>query len=163
MLPRFFESPRYTTAQNAGLLTIRAMLATVFIFHGAQKLFGVFGGYGIQGTAGFLESIGVPFPVASAVLAGSAEFFGGLALALGVLTRLATVPMAFTMLVAIVTVHPSGFDARSNGMEYPLTLMAMLIGLGLTGAGDWTLATLFRRARLAGSDTATAAALAPGS
>src|SRR5262245_31308761 len=101
-----------TTTTDAGLLAIRIGVAAVLIFHGAQKLFGLFGGHGIAGTAGFMASIGIPFATASAVLAGSAEFFGGLALLLGVGTRIAAIPMIFTMLVAIVTVHHSAFDSQ---------------------------------------------------
>lgn len=145
MFPTVFAAPKYTQAQNAGLLVIRAALAAVFLYHGSQKLFGAFGGYGIRGTAGFMESIGIPFPLVSTVLAASAEFFGGVALLLGILPRLAAIPMAFTMAVAIATVHHSAFDARANGMEYPLTLGLTLVGIALVGGGDWNVVELVKK------------------
>jgi putative oxidoreductase len=119
---------------DLGLLAMRVMLAVVFLFHGAQKLFGVFDGPGLEGFAGWLDSLGVPLPAVSAFLAALAEFGGGLALATGVGTRLVGVPLAFTMFVAAFAAH-SGFAAQSGGMEYPLTLAVMVVGLVLTGPG----------------------------
>ena len=127
---------------NAGLLTLRLMAGAVLTFHGAQKLFGWFGGYGITGTAGFFEQLGIPFPTASVILAGSAEFFGGLVFLAGSGTRLAAVPVAFTLFVAAFSAH-SGFSAQTGGMEYPLTLAVLAVGLGLTGPGRWTVGHLF--------------------
>lgn len=135
-------------AHDTGLLLLRAVLAAVFVYHGGQKLFGWFGGYGIEGTAQWMAGQGIPFPVLSVLLAGSAELFGGLALlAGGLAARLATVPMAFTMAVAIVTTHLGAFDARAGGMEYPLTLGVALVALGLTGPGELGLPALARRLR----------------
>ncbi len=122
-----------------GLLAIRMMLAAVFLFHGSQKLFGIFGGPGIEGFAGWLGSMNVPAPTINAYLAAGTEFFGGVALLLGVATRIAVIPMVVTMLVAIVTVHGSAFSAQEGGMEYPLTLAVVLAGIGLTGAGKLSL------------------------
>jgi putative oxidoreductase len=127
---------------DIGLLLVRAVLAAVFIYHGGQKLFGIFGGYGIQGTAGWMASVGIPFPVVSTVLAGGTEFFGGIVLLLGTGTRVAAIPMAFNMLVAIVTVHHGAFDARAGGMEYPLTLAVVLAALALIGPGRLTVGRL---------------------
>ena len=129
---------RFAPSPDTGLLLARLMLAVVFVFHGAQKLFGLFGGYGIEGTAGFMESIGMPFPVASALLAGGAEFFGGLALMSGLGQRLFSVPLVFTMLVAAFSVG-QGFDSQQGGMEYPLTLAVVTAGLGLLGPGRYAL------------------------
>lgn len=127
---------------DIGLFLIRAALAAVFIFHGGQKLFGLFGGHGLDATAQWMAGNGIPLPTLSALLAGSAEFFGGIALLLGVGARIAAVPMAFTMLVAILTAHPTGFDSRSGGMEYPLTLGLVLVAIALLGAGRLTLGRL---------------------
>ncbi|HWH70676.1 MAG TPA: DoxX family protein [Candidatus Sulfotelmatobacter sp.] len=127
---------------DVGLFLIRAVLAAVFMYHGGQKLFGLFGGHGIQGTAGFMASIGIPFPTLSTILAGSAEFFGGIVLLLGTGTRIAAVPMALTMLVAVATVHRSGFGSQAGGMEFPLTLGVVLAALVLTGPGRLTLGRL---------------------
>ena len=134
-------------ATSVGLLLIRLMLAVVFIFHGSQKLFGAFGGPGLEGFAGFLGQIGAPVPMVSAVLAGSAEFFGGILLGVGLLTRLAVIPMVFTMLVASFAVHGSAFSIQQGGMEYALTLAVVLTGLGLTGAGALSLDRLVSRCR----------------
>ncbi len=143
-------------APDLGLFLIRAVLALVFVFHGSQKLFGWFGGYGIEGTAQWMASIGIPFPTLSVVLAGSTELFGGLALLAGGLAgRLATAPMAFTMVVAVLSAHRSAFDARAGGMEFALTLGVVLAGLGLIGMGRVGLPALI--ARLRGEATAPAA------
>ncbi|MCC7343267.1 MAG: DoxX family protein [Bryobacterales bacterium] len=137
-------------AADLGMLVLRAVLAVVFIYHGGQKLFGLFGGYGLAGTAGWMASIGIPMPYASAVLAGSAEFFGGAALLLGLWPRMAAIPMAFTMLVAIVTAHWGKFSAQAGGMEYPLTLAAALMAIALVGGGRLTVIEAWRRVRRRG-------------
>lgn len=130
-------------AADLGLLAIRAMLATVFVYHGSQKLFGLFGGHGIDGFAGYLASLGVPLPEVSAVLAGSAEFFGGLILLAGVAFRWALIPLVITMLVAAFTAH-TGFDITRGGNEYALTLAVVVGALALTGPGRYTLTALAR-------------------
>lgn len=127
---------------DTGLLIIRLALAAVFMYHGAQKLFGAFGGPGISGFAGFLTNLGVPLPTLSAVLAGSAEFFGGLVLLIGTGTRIAAIPMAFTMLIAVTMVHNKAFSAAAGGMEYALTLGLILVALIFTGPGRFTLGRL---------------------
>ena len=119
---------------DTGLLVIRLMLAVVFVFHGSQKLFGVFGGYGIEGTATFFEQIGMPFPTASVVLAGGTELVGGLMLGLGLLARPAAFALAMTMFVAAFSAH-SGFNSQSGGMEYPLTLAVVAFALAVSGPG----------------------------
>lgn len=89
--------------------------------HGAQKLFGLFGGYGIEGTAGYFSSIGLQPAVPLVILAGCGEFFGGLFVALGLLTRPAAVVTTFVLLVATLSVHiGNGFFAQGGGFEYPL-------------------------------------------
>ena len=136
----------HALASDLGLLLIRLMLAAVFVFHGSQKLFGWFDGHGIRGTAGFFDSLGIPMATTSAVVAGAAEFFGGLVLLLGTGTRLAAVPLIVTMLVATFTAH-YGFDAARGGMEYALTLAVVLTGLLLMGPGRFTLLRLIRKDR----------------
>ena len=113
------------------------MLALVFSFHGAQRLFGLFGGYGLEGTAQWMRSVGIPLPMLSASLAGGTELLGGLPLLLGLFHRSAALLLAFTMLVAAWT-H-TGFSAASGGMEYPLTLALVSLGLALTGPGRYSL------------------------
>lgn len=128
------------TAADVGLFLIRAIVGVVFLYHGSQKLFGLFGGHGISGTAGFMGQMGFPLPTASAVAAGGAEFLGGVALLTGVAMRLLAVPLAFTMYVAAFAVHGSAFGLQNSGMEYALTLAVVVTGLALTGAGRLTLA-----------------------
>jgi len=136
---------RENRAADVGLLLVRAVLAAVFIYHGGQKLFGLFGGYGIQGTAGWMASVGIPFPLVSTVLVGVTEFFGGLVLLLGTGARVAAIPMAFSMLVAVLTVHRTAFDSRAGGMEFPLTLAVVLAALSLIGPGSLTVGRLLAR------------------
>ncbi|MGE0711341.1 MAG: DoxX family protein [Planctomycetota bacterium] len=147
--------------KDLGALIARAMVGIVFVFHGAQKLFGLFGGPGLEGFGGFLQSLGVPFPALSAVLAGSAELFGGLSLLLGVGQRAIGVPLVFTMLVAAFSAH-TGFDVQKGGMEYPLTLGAVVAGLALIGPGRFNALTLVQRLRGQPAEgQATAKASAP--
>lgn len=122
---------------DLGLLLIRLMVGIVFVFHGSQKLFGLFEGPGIEGFAGWLTSLGVPLPTVSAWLAGLAEFVGGLAILTGFGLRLLALPVVFTMLVACYAVRDKGF---AGGMEFPLTLGFVVAGLGLIGPGRLVLA-----------------------
>lgn len=127
---------------DAGLLMIRGVLGVVFLYHGSQKLFGVFGGDGIEGFSSQLEQLGIPVPVLAAVVSACTEFFGGLLVLLGLWLRLAVVPMVVNMIVAIVTVHRDAFSVQNNGMEYPLTLAVVLAALGLTGPGRFAVMVL---------------------
>ena len=126
---------------NAGLAAfiLRIPVGIVLAAHGAQKLFAWFGGYGLEGTGQWMASIGLEPGYFMALLAGSAEFFGGLALVLGLLTRPAAVVTAFTMLVAIFSVHIShGLFASNNGYEYALVLLAASVALAVQGAGSYS-------------------------
>ncbi|QYJ86928.1 DoxX family protein [Shewanella mesophila] len=127
---------------NAGLagLILRAPIGLILAAHGAQKLFAWFGGYGLEGTGQWMASIGMTPGYLMALLAGSAEFFGGLALVLGLVTRPAAAVAAFTMLVAIFTVHISnGLFMSNNGYEYALTLLIALLAIVVQGAGSLSL------------------------
>jgi len=135
----------HSKSVSFGLLLIRVMVGVVFIFHGSQKLFGAWGGSGLDGFAGYLETMGVLYPHASAVLAGLAEFLGGISLVTGAFLRLLAIPLVITMLVAIFTAFPGkGFDAQKGGMEYPLTLLVVVAALAIMGPGEYAL--LRRRA-----------------
>ncbi|WP_419875803.1 DoxX family protein [Candidatus Pristimantibacillus sp. PTI5] len=128
-----------------GLLVVRLVVGLLFVGHGAQKLFGWFGGYGPKGTGGWLESIGVKPGVAMAVVAGLMELVGGILFAAGLLTPFAAALIVLTMLVAIVKVHgQNGLWATANGYEYNLVLLAIAIGVALTGAGDYSLDAIIR-------------------
>src|SRR5438046_2548264 len=119
---------------NAGLLLIRLVFGLVMAAHGAQKLFGWFGGYGIAGTGGFLESLGFRPGKVFAALAGLGEFGGGLLLALGFLGPIGPALVLSVMIVAAVTVHwGKGLFATSNGIEMPLLYAAASASLALIG------------------------------
>lgn len=121
-------------------LVLRIGTGLALMPHGAQKLFGWFGGYGLQGTGQWMESIGLHPGVLMAGLAGSAEFFGGLALVLGLLTRPAAAVAAFTMLVAIFSAHISnGFFMANNGFEYAFVLLVAAVSLIISGGGKLSL------------------------
>lgn len=130
---------------HIGLLIIRLVVGLTFVGHGAQKLFGWFGGYGLKGTGGWFESIGLKPGTTMALLAGLAEFVGGLLFALGLFTPFAAFLIAATMIVAIVKVHaPNGFWVTQNGFEYNLVLIAVVVGIALIGAGDYSLDAILR-------------------
>ncbi|WP_223590229.1 DoxX family protein [Neobacillus bataviensis] len=125
---------------NIGLLIIRLVIGLLFVGHGAQKLFGWFGGYGLKGTGGWFESIGMKPGVTMALIAGLTEFVGGILFALGLLTPVAGILIAGTMAMAIIKVHaPNGLWITSNGYEYNLTLLGVAIGVALTGPGKYAL------------------------
>lgn len=123
-----------------GLLIVRLVVGLLFVGHGAQKLFGMFGGYGPKGTGGWMESIGIKPGVAMAVTAGLMEFVGGILFAAGLLTQLAAVLIVMTMVGAIASVHgKNGLWVTSNGYEYNMVLIAVAVGVALVGAGDYSL------------------------
>lgn len=127
------------TDAGAGALALRIPVGIVFAAHGAQKLFGWFGGYGLEGTGQFFGSLGLDPGYLMALLAGLVEFFGGLALVAGVLVRPAAAALAFAMLIAIFAVHWSkGFFASGGGYEYALALFAASVSLLFSGAGRFS-------------------------
>ncbi|GAM60092.1 membrane protein [Vibrio ishigakensis] len=126
-------------SSNAGFsaLALRVPVGIIFMAHGAQKLFGWFGGYGLEGTGQWMESIGLAPGYWMAMLAGSGEFFGGLAIAIGLLTRPSAFALAITMLVAIFAVHfENGLFMANNGYEFGLALLAASVSLVFSGAGS---------------------------
>lgn len=129
-----------------GNLLLRVPVGITFALHGAQKLFGWFGGYGLAGTAGWMESIGLAPGYLLALMAGSAEFFGGLLLILGLLTRPTGSVLAITMLVAIFSVHwQHGFFMSNNGYEFALALLAASLAVAASGAGKFALDTVINK------------------
>lgn len=120
-------------------LVLRIPVGIILAAHGAQKLFAWFGGYGLEGTGQWMASIGLAPGYLMALLAGSAEFFGGIALIVGLLTRPAAALSAFTMLVAIFSVHAeNGLFMSNNGYEFALTLLAATTALVFQGAGRFS-------------------------
>lgn len=135
-------------ASKAGFdtLPLRVGTGVIFAAHGAQKLFGWFGGYGLEGTAGWMDSMGLGPGILMATLAGSAEFFGGLALIAGAAVRPVAIALAVTMLVAIFSVHiNNGLFMSNNGVEFGLALLVVMLALAIRGAGSVSLDGLVAR------------------
>ena len=133
-------SPLYDALSPASVPMIRVFAGLMLMPHGAQKLFGWFGGGGLEGTAqyfaGLLGEPGMFF----AVLAGATEFFGGLLLAVGLLTRIAAAGTVILMLVAIFTVHlGNGYFNFNGGYEYPLLWGIVALAFLIRGGGAWSL------------------------
>ncbi|MCL2916716.1 DoxX family protein [Shewanella litorisediminis] len=134
------------TQDSIAPLALRVPAGIIFMAHGAQKLFGWFGGYGIEGTGQWMASIGLEPGWLMAAMAGGAEFFGGLAILLGLLTRPAALVLAVTMVVAIVTVHlGNGLFMANNGYEFGLALLAMSVSLVLSGSGRFGIDRLLQQ------------------
>lgn len=125
---------------SLGLFVLRIVVGALFAAHGAQKLFGWFGGHGPRATAGFFGSLGLqPGPV-MAVGAGLAELTAGLLFALGLLIPLAAALLIAVMAVAIARVHWSkGLWNTQGGFEFNLVLAASAFAMAAVGAGDWSL------------------------
>jgi len=123
-----------------GLVLLRSVVGLTLAAHGAQKLFGWFGGYGLDGTGGFMETLGFRPGRRHAFMAGLVEAAGGLLLAVGLLTPFAAASIVAVMLVAVVTVHlKGGFFSTSGGYEYNLVLAVAALAIAFTGPGAWSL------------------------
>lgn len=134
----------FATDDNTATAILRLVLGVVFFAHGAQKMLGWFGGFGFSATMGyFTAAMHIPAPLA--LLAIAAEFFGGLGLILGFLTRIAALGIATNMVVAIATVHSAfGFfmnwagTQKGEGFEYHLLVLSMTAFLMIRGAGAFS-------------------------
>ena len=129
------------TDNDIATATVRLALGVVFFAHGAQKMLGWFGGYGFTGTMGFFTGV-LHIPALFAFLAIAAEFFGGLGLIFGFLTRIAAIGVLCNMIVAIALVHSQfGFfmnwtgTQKGEGFEYHLVILAVTVFLMIRGAG----------------------------
>jgi putative oxidoreductase len=137
--------------QGLALGLVRMLVGLVFVLHGLQKLFV----YHYAGVVGLFHQIGIPAPAMSAALAMAAELVGGLLLLTGLYTRVAAIPVAFTMFVAITQVHlHAGFFAQSGGFEYPLTLLVANIALIIGGSGAFALDNVRSAKQIASYSTA---------
>jgi putative oxidoreductase len=125
---------------NLALLILRLVVGAVFVAHGSQKLFASFGGPGIDKFAAMLHSMGMRPGRVHAIASGAAEFFGGLLLALGLLTPVGAALIIAVMVIAVYKVHLSkGFFVTNGGFEFNLVLAAAAFALAGTGAGAWSL------------------------
>lgn len=142
MIRRLFITP--WTSASAVVLFLRLGLGLIFFAHGAQKLLGWFGGFGLTKTLGFMTGMGIPTIFAYAAV--FAEFFGGLMLIFGFLTRLGAIAISTNMVVAILIVHlPKGFF-NPTGIEFPLLLLVTALSVFFYGPGQYSLdALLFGR------------------
>jgi putative oxidoreductase len=133
-----------STDDSTATAITRLVLGIVFFAHGAQKMLGWFGGFGFSGTMGFFTGrMHIPAPFA--FLAIAAEFFGGLGLLAGFLTRIAAFGIATNMVVAIATVHHAfGFfmnwngNKKGEGFEFHLLVLAITASLMIRGAGAFS-------------------------
>ena len=125
---------------DEGLLILRMVAGPVMAAHGAQKLFGWFGGYGLAGTGGFFEMLGFRPGRVFAAAASTAEILGGLLIAAGLLGPIGPALVFATMIVAAVSVHwHNGLFAATNGIEVPLLFAAISATLAFTGPGTYSL------------------------
>jgi putative oxidoreductase len=130
-------------SMDAGLAVLRVVIGTVFAAHGAQKLFV----YGLGGVSGAFAGMGIPLAGVAGPAVAFAEFLGGLALVLGLFTRVVGLGLAGVMLGAIVFVHGAGGFFAPEGVEFVLTLLAASVALALTGPGSVSVDAALERRR----------------
>lgn len=122
-------------------LVLRVVTGLIFAMHGWQKFIG-----GVEGTAGFLASLGFPFPVLMAILLIAAELGGGILLILGIFTHWVSKILVLVSLIALLTVHvTNGFFVNEGGFEFILLLFAATVSLTITGPGKWALGRMLKR------------------
>ena len=153
MHPSHITAPARPTRSDLGLAIIRLSTGSIFAAHGAQKLFVS----GFAGVAGAFGGMGIPMPGFAGPATGLVDFFGGLALIAGLLTRLAGLGLAVAMLGAIGLVHVAGGFFAPNGVEFPLALLGAALTLAVTGPGRLSLDALLASRRSPGAAAAAPA------
>jgi len=140
-----------STSNDVGLTVLRLIAGIVFFAHGAQKMLGWFGGYGFHGTMGFFTQE-MHLPAVLAFLAICAEFFGGLGLIVGFLTRIAAFGVLSNMVVAVLLIHHKfglfmnwGGDQKGEGFEYHLLAIAVMLAVIIRGAGAYSVDYMISR------------------
>lgn len=120
---------------DVALMILRLTVGLTMAAHGAQKLFGAFGGHGLRGTGGALASQGFRPASLWAFLGGTSEFGGGLLFALGLFSPLGAIGIAAAMLTAVTKLHWPKFWAANGGFEYALVMLAVALAVGIAGPG----------------------------
>ncbi|MBI3104710.1 MAG: DoxX family protein [Candidatus Rokubacteria bacterium] len=139
------------TSPSWAITVVRVVLGIIFVAHGAQKVLGWCGGYGLKGTTGYFVSLGLPLPIAYAVC--FFEFLGGISLTLGLLTRLGALAVIIVMIGAIAKVHwPHGFfinwqlaPGKGHGFEANLAFIAMAVACLIAGGAALSVDALLAR------------------
>lgn len=129
-----------STHAGLGITIARVVMGVIFFKAGSGKLFGWFGGYGIEAATDFFKDLGIPYPDLNAYLVGTTELLGGAVLILGLFTRLAVIPLCITMVVAILT-------ADKEDPYYPLALLVNCIVLFEIGSGSLSIDRLFSKSK----------------
>lgn len=137
--------PIYNFADRYADTAIRIVTGLLLVPHGAQKLFGWFGGYGLEATGQYFESVGMANGYQVALAAGLVEFVGGLALAFGFLTRISAAAAAILLGVALTIHLPNGFSWTSGGYEYPLMWTIFALYFWVKGGGKYSVDRLIGR------------------
>ena len=127
---------------DVALVILRLTVGLLIAGHGAQKLFGLFGGHGLRGTSAFLGSVGYRPAAFWAFLGGLSEFAGGLLFAVGLLSPLGSIAIGAAMLTAITKFHWPKLWSTNGGFEYPLVHLAVAIAVGISGPGAFSLDAL---------------------
>src|SRR5829696_814386 len=141
-IPSNFE--RGGIRMDLALIVLRLVVGLLFVGHGAQKLFGVFGGGGLDGTTQMFDKIGLRPGWLHARASGTAEFAGGALLALGLFTPFAAAALIAVMTAAVLTVHaPNGIWNTNQGYEFNLVMAATVFALAGIGVGSWSLDNAF--------------------
>ncbi len=140
MANRALEIP---ATANAGVAVLRIVTGIVFAMHGYQKFFQM----GVPGVTGYFGSLGVPAPHFFAILVSSLELIGGIALVLGLFTRVIAIPLIIDMMTAIVLFHAKNGFFVPKGIEFVLMLMTSCIALALAGPGAFSIDRALREKR----------------
>jgi putative oxidoreductase len=140
-----FMEPIYIALAPFTALALRLVAGLFLVPHGAQKLFGWFGGYGLEATGQYFSSAGMANGYAIALSAGLVEFVGGLALAIGLLTRVSAAATTILLLVALSVHIPNGFFWTSSGYEYPVVWSLLTFSFWVNGGGAYSIDRLIGR------------------
>lgn len=141
-----FMAPVYRGLKDVPDVAIRLAAGLFFVPHGAQKLFGWFGGFGLTATGQFFEqNLGFSNGFLTVLAAGSVEFFGGLALALGLLTRVSAGALAILLIVALQIHMANGFFWTNGGYEYPLLWLVVVLAYWIKGGGKYSIDRMIGR------------------